>query len=71
MPRGHVTGAWSDPVGSGTITGSVSNGGTASINILYPGSPEDTIKGHGVTTLTTTGAMAGDASGFYRWDGRQ
>jgi hypothetical protein len=57
--KGHVNGTWTDPGGSGTITGTVSNGGTATVNILYPGNPADTITGHGVTNIATNGQWQG------------
>lgn len=56
--KGHATGTWSDTSGSGALAGTVTNGGTFTLNIEVP-SAGQTYQAKGVTSLTQTGAWQG------------
>lgn len=57
--RGRITGTWTDPTASGSLTGTVSATGQTRLNVAFSGPPPVTMPLEGNTTL------AGDAS----WQG--
>lgn len=54
--KGRVSGTWSDSVGSGSLAGSVTNGGTATLTVAMG---EESATGKGVTAVGQDGHWTG------------
>lgn len=57
--KGHLAGSWTDAGGGGALSGSVTNGGTMTLNVQYPGSPPSVTFTKGITNIASDGTWQG------------
>lgn len=58
--KGRLTGSWEDALGGGALSGSVSNGGTLTLNIADGQGIDPAIQARGVTNIAGSGAWQGN-----------